>query len=188
MPVASADSRSALLLALLPLLTACGGTTVPDRSPLDEALTADIPLFLRVEVEDSLLLPCPEGAPVAEAPHWATSASQVRLDPDQTARLRVEIEDRPPSGLGEPRCGGEGVEWTGLRPGRFAAGVADVIEFSWESVAEPDPTPQGVVTDQVWLSDAVPVGPRSLTADLRVRGVQILVGLTFLTSQTPDGL
>ena len=46
----------------------------------------------------------------------------------------------------------------------------------------------GVVTDQVWLSDAVPVGPRSLTADLRVYGVQILVGLVFLTSQTPDGL
>jgi len=182
------DCRWTLLVALLSLVAACGGTTAPDRSPLDDALTADIPLYLRVEVEDSLLLPCPEGSPVAEAPHWVTSASQVRLDPAQTARLRVELEDRPPSALGEPRCGGEGVAWTGLRSGRFAAGLADVIEFSWDSVAEPVPTPDGVVTDQVWLSDAVPVGPRSLTADLRVYGVQILVGLVFLTSQTPDGL
>lgn len=166
-----------LLSGFLLLLSGCNRIIEPDNGPPQGP--TGVPVLLRVEVSDSLLLDCPQGLAVDSAHHWIDPTSSLRLDPGGRGELSVLAVDRPPSGAGEARCGAAGRERGVIRPGGYVTRTDGTLELRWDSVPRPDTSGVWVTSNEAWLSDARPISNRELVAVLRFQEVEVAVVLDF---------
>ena len=123
---------------------------------------------------------CPPGAALDSAHHWIDTESFVRLDPDGTSEVAMISEDLPPSRLGAPRCGGAEGHRLGIRrPGGYSVGADEVILFEWDDVALPDTAGLWVTSEEVSITDGVPIGGPRLLSLLMYKGREVPVVLRF---------